>query len=83
MKNKFTIRLSLYAVCFMLIGFVSCDDDFASVGSGIIGNFNFNTDSVTYPVTTYNQDVGAIQSDNLPAYLIGFNNDPLYGSFTA
>jgi hypothetical protein len=81
-KIKFRLRnITLLSV--LLFSFIACDTDFASIGSGIIGSDNFSTSSERYSVITYNYDVGPTQSNTLPSNLIGFNNDPLYGSYTA
>lgn len=81
-KIKITLQ-NIALLSILIFGFVACENDFASIGSGIIGNNNFETSSEIYPVITYNHDIGPIQSNALPSNLLGFNNDPLYGSYTA
>lgn len=80
-KIKITLQ-NIALLSILIFGFVACENDFASIGSGIIGNNNFETSSEIYPVITYNHDIGPIQSNALPSNLLGFNNDPLYGSYT-
>ena len=66
-----------------MAGLSACDKEFASIGTDIIGQFNFDTESVTYPVITYNKGLGPVQTNILPSYLLGYNTDDLYGSFSA
>ncbi|MBT8270468.1 MAG: DUF4270 domain-containing protein [Flavobacteriaceae bacterium] len=82
MKHKTLLSKFLIAI-FLLAGLAACDKDFASIGTDIIGQFNFETESVTYPVVTYNKDIGPVQTNILPSYFLGYNNDQLYGSFSA
>jgi len=65
------------------VNFTSCDTDVNTLGTGIVSGGTFSTNHQTYPVTVYNKPLGAVQTNLLPAYLLGFNNDPLYGSNTA
>lgn len=83
MKN---IKITISHIAFLSIisiGFYACENDFATIGSGIVGNANFSTNSQAFPVITYNHDIGAVQSNALPVSIFGFNNDPLYGSYSA
>ncbi len=82
MTFKGYIRSPFFIVTLIVLGIFSCDKDFANLGSDIIGNVNYGTGNITYPVITFNQDVGPVQSNNLPAYLLGYNNDQVYGSAT-
>jgi len=81
-KIKFIIHNALL-IALLSIAFVSCEKDFNSLGSGIIGDNNFETSSVIFPVISYNQTLGPIRSNGLPANLIGFNNDAVFGSYTS
>ena len=83
MNIKGFIRSPFFIVVLIVLGIMSCDKDFANLGTDIIGDVNFGTGNITYPVITYNQDVGAVQSNELPAYILGYNNDPVFGSATA
>ena len=67
----------------LTLGFISCDKDFASIGSSIIGNNNFDSESETFDVITYNQNVAPIQTNGLESNLLGFNSHPVFGDFTA
>ena len=79
--KKSLINAALLATILMVS--ISCDKEFATIGSGILGSNNFETNSVIYPLITYNQDIGPLQSNGLPAHLLGYSNDAVFGDFTA
>ena len=81
-KIQFTLQ-NIGLLSLLFFGFAACESDFANIGSSIIGNNNFETNSEMFPVITYNQNIGPLQSNALPINLLGFNNDPLYGSYSA
>ncbi len=62
---------------------ISCETDFAPLGSDIVGGDNFSTESETYTIITYNQPIPPVQTDGLPNYLLGYFNDPIYGGSSA
>ncbi|PIX08368.1 MAG: hypothetical protein COZ75_12405 [Flavobacteriaceae bacterium CG_4_8_14_3_um_filter_34_10] len=58
----------------------SCEEDFNSVGSDIIGDPNFNFDLYdTSEIITYSRRINPVQTTNLPVYQLGVYNDPVYG----
>lgn len=81
-KIKVTLQNCALFTVLVLI-FAACENDFTSIGTGIIGNNNFETNSMTYPVISYNYDLDAVQTNNLPSNKLGFHNDPFYGNYTA
>ena len=81
-KINITIQ-NILLLLVLVASFVACERDFATIGSGIISENDFNTSSQMFPVITYNQDLEAIQTNTMPAILLGYNNDPLYGDYTA
>jgi len=81
LKKNFIFQLSVTVLT--LVTLTSCDSDANSIGTGIIGSGTFTTNHLTYPVTAYNKPLGAVQTNLLPAYLLGFNNHPIYGSTLA
>ena len=82
--KKFSMTLKNYLITsLIIISAMSCDQDFASIGSGIIGSNNI-TDSVkAYSVISYNKPLGAVQTNTLSSNLLGHFNDLAFGSFTA
>jgi len=81
-KIKFTLQ-NIALLTILFFGFAACDNDFANIGSSIIGNNNFVTNSEMFSVISYNQNIGPLQSNALPINLFGFNNDHIYGSYSA
>jgi hypothetical protein len=91
-KNKIALRNSTLLFLLML-SFIACDKEFASLDSDIITNENtthFNTNSIKYDVVAYNKALGGfgnesrpVQTNNLPVNMFGVYDDPLYGKTTA
>lgn len=77
MKKSFLKITSLF-VLFVLI--VSCDKDFNSLDSDVIGDQNFVLEK--YPVESliaYTKQTGAVQTNNLPLNALGIYNNPRFG----
>jgi hypothetical protein len=69
----------------IIVGFISCEKDFASIDSDVVNSdnaTNFSTDFFEFPVLTYNKNIGPFQTNGLPVNLLGFHNDPVYGNTT-
>lgn len=80
-NNKFFKGL---AIALTAIFAVSCDKDYNSIGSDIIGNEHFTFgDGELFSVRAYNQKTGSIQTDNLPLNQLGIINSSTFGSTTA
>ncbi len=77
-----TIKNSLLLVLLLIIA-ISCETEFAPVGSDIIGGDNFNFVNQNFPVTAYSKPVGPVQTNNIGNYLLGHYKDPVYGGSTA
>lgn len=66
----------------MVLAFTSCDDDFNSIGGRLVGQF----DSIPLyeaGVVGYSTKTGPVQTNGLPANLLGVYNDPIYGQQVA
>jgi hypothetical protein len=85
--KKINLTLQNSALFAFILGLlISCETDFASLDSDVINPdnaTNFLTDVEDYPVITYNKNAGPVQTNGLPAYLLGHFYDPVYGSSTA
>lgn len=83
--NRIKFALKNSAVLALLItSFIACDKDFATVGSGIIGQNDFEVASTKeYAVTAYSNPLEPVQTNNLPLNYLGAYKDPLYGLMTA
>lgn len=74
---KKIIRKSVYVgVLFCIsLAIISCEDDFTDIGSNIISNTKFDTNSITVDVSAENSPIETVQSDNisrqLNQYLLG------------
>lgn len=84
---KSSNRVSLYLVlCLTLIFAQSCETDFTSLDSDVINSdnaINFETNSIEYPIVTHSRIVDPVQSNNLPSFLLGYNNHAIYGESTS
>lgn len=82
MQNNFYFKNILFG-CFALF-LVSCDKDFNEIGSDIIDDDHFGLlyDEST-KVVAYNQNLGSIQSNNLPINALGYYNNPYFGKTKA
>lgn len=71
------IRSSVYVAVLACISvaIVSCEKDFTDIGSGVITNTKFDTNSITIDITAENSPLEKIQSDNISSqlgqYLLG------------
>ncbi|GAB1855255.1 DUF4270 domain-containing protein [Flavobacteriaceae bacterium MHTCC 0001] len=84
--KKINKALNYLVPLLFLVLIISCDKDYSTIDSNVLGNDNFNfigeVDS-TYSVTAYNQSLNRQQANGLPSNLLGFFNDEFYGSTTA
>lgn len=81
-KIKFALK-NIAVLAILLISFIACDKDYATVGSDIIGENDFNTRSTKeFPVIAYTNPLEPIQTNNLPVNYLGAYKDPVYGLMT-
>jgi len=84
---KSSNRFSLYIIiCLTLIFVQACEKDFTSLESDVINSdnaINFETNSIEYPIVTHSRSVEPVQTNNLPSFLLGYNNHTIYGESTA
>ena len=79
-RNFFKITVAL-AVVFTTL---SCDKDFNSVGSDIIGDDHFNLEKYEVEnLLAYSKATGAVQSNNLPVNAFGIYDNPAFGTTKA
>jgi len=70
----------------IMISFIACDKDFASLDSDIINNenaTNFNVVRETYNAIAFNNKLDPVQTNGLPVSLLGVYKDDVYGTTTA
>ena len=81
-RIKFALK-NVAVLALLITSFVACDKDFATIGSDIVGQNNFDTDHIKYDVIAYNRKLNPVQTNGLPINLLGVYKDPLYGLTTA
>lgn len=80
MKKKLSLIKGSVAFVFLMLAFIACDKDYTTLGTDIIGDNNYQSQKVTYPVVTYNKKLNPVQTNSLPSYYLGVYNDPVFGS---
>jgi hypothetical protein len=86
MKLK-NILIRITAIVAVVFAFLSCDDDFDSVGSEVIGDVNFEDNQYSAVPIAYSKKFERVRTSNLTidqqgtvhANLLGIYNDPIYG----
>ncbi len=71
----------LFALTIIL--FAACDQDFNGIGTDIIGDDNFEITKTEPSVVAFNQNLGPVQSNNLPINALGIYNNTAFGETTA
>ncbi len=89
MKLKRILKQAL-AVIGLVFFIVSCEEDFGTLGTDIVGDVNFNTNMADgFTVAAYSKNYAdgtnfnGIQTSNAPVGSIGYYDDPVYGTTTA
>ena len=80
--NLKNVLIKITVIVTVVFTVVSCDDDFNSVGSEVIGDVNFEDNQYAASPIAYSKRFEKVQTSNLPNYLIGVYNDPVYGQST-
>ena len=82
MQNNSFLKYMLF-VMFVAV-FSSCDKDFNEIGSSIIGDDHYGLiKDDTNSLVAYNQNLGSVQSNNLPVNSLGYYNNPFFGKTKA
>lgn len=77
-------RLRYFPACmFMVLAFMSCDDDFNSIGGELIGGELEELPSYEAGVVAYTEELSPVQTNNLSSNLLGVYDEPVYGLHTA
>ncbi|AXT52221.1 DUF4270 domain-containing protein [Aquimarina sp. BL5] len=77
--NLKNVLIKITAIVAVIFTAVSCDDDFNSVGSEVIGDVNFEDDEYNAIPIAYSKRFEKVQTSGLPNNLLGVYNDPVYG----
>lgn len=73
--------LKITTVVAVVFSFIACEDDFETIGSGVIGEPGFNAalyDEAEISARTFTPE--AVQTNNLQLNLLGVYSDPLFGT---
>lgn len=62
--------------------FSSCEEDLTTIGSGVVGAEAFTVGKEVYDVFTYNKNIKAVRSNQLPIYQLGRYDHGIYGNTT-
>lgn len=81
LNNSFFGKLA--AVLLGAVCFISCDTDFNSIGTDIVGDDHFGIDPTLYDVAASSQKTGAVQSNNLAINPLGIFDNGAFGKTTA
>ena len=77
MKKSF---LKISSIFFLFVLLVSCDKDFNSLDSDVIGDDHFDLENwEVQNLIAYTGKTGAVQSNNLPLNALGIYNNPKFG----
>lgn len=82
MKNILFKALGVLAVLSLV---VSCEEDFGTLGSEIVGSVNFETElAQDFKIAAYSRNFeNSVQSNGFPVTALGYYDDPVYGTTTA
>jgi len=81
MKNSL-IRIT--AIVLGLFGLVSCDKDFNSLDSDVLGDDHFDMEKYEVQnLVAYTKSTGAVQTNNLAINALGIYNNPVFGTTKA
>lgn len=73
----------LPAAALAVLAIISCDDDFTNIGGGLVGGQLDNLPKYEAGIVAYNQVLDTVQTNNLPAHLLGVYQEPIYGQQVA
>lgn len=75
---NFKVMKKIAALVVVIFVFGACDDDFSTIGGGIIDNPT-DVEVREVEVNAYNKKINAVQTNNLGNHLLGAHNHPVYG----
>ncbi|MFM7894634.1 MAG: DUF4270 family protein, partial [Flavobacterium sp.] len=80
MKKSF---LKISSIFFLFVLLVSCDKDFNSLDSAVIGDDHFDLVYDEASVVAYSKETGEVQANNLPLNALGIYKNDFFGKTTA
>ena len=76
---KFNSFLKPFLFAITVVFFISCDKDFNEIGADFVDSDHYNFTTQKYDVVAYNQNLGPVQTNNLPINALGYYNNPVFG----
>ena len=74
----------IFIISAVFLTLLSCDKDYNSIGSNIIGEGNYNFEKYEVQnIKAYTKGTGAVQSNNLPVNALGVYQNPFFGQNVA
>ncbi len=84
MLKKFVVVVKYLGVATgILLGVISCENDFRNVGVSIVDNNIFSTNSYVSEVISYSKNIEKNQTNGLFHYLLGVQRDDIFGKLEA
>ncbi|MBY0487560.1 MAG: DUF4270 domain-containing protein [Flavobacteriaceae bacterium] len=80
---KFNFLFKTIVVGFLVLFIASCDKDVNEIGAGILGEDHYGLDKMERNVIAYSQNMGAVQTNDLPINSLGYYNNPVFGKTKA
>jgi len=80
---KFNSFFKSFLLVITVTFFIACDKDFNEIGADFVDNDHYNFATQKYDVVAYNQNLGPVQTNNLPTNALGYYNNPVFGRTTA
>ena len=74
MKKHITVLFLVFAMVF-----ISCDQDFNTIGSDLVGDEHFDFSTHEAQLKAYSVKTEEVQTNNLPINPLGFYNNPYFG----
>lgn len=78
MKKKIAVLFLIFSMVF-----ISCDQDFNTIGSDLVGDEHFDFDTYDVALKAYSVRTGEVQTNNLPINPLGFYDNPYFGETNA
>ena len=80
---KFNSFLKPFLFTITVVFFISCDKDFNEIGADFVDSDHYNFATQKYDVVAYNQNLGPVQTNNLPTNALGYYNNKVFGTTKA
>ena len=74
MKKHITVLFLVFAMVL-----ISCDQDFNTIGSDLVGDEHFDFSSYEAQLKAYSVKTEEVQTNNLPINPLGIYNNPYFG----